>query len=210
MAQRTRPADAVGRLAKMHAHESITVEDAAHLIGRTPDYVRALVANCLLGVDDNGMVESASVMRYCRQGGDPYKTRGLEVGLRLPEPEIGAWRSLFDKCWMCGRKVYLEIHHIERRSQAARRGEYDIEENWFLACERCHSMSLATMAHREQLAYKWRFDKCGWETLDEFLERWLRIRDPHMRAPERVTDEDILSSYVELFDWEHEPGWYRE
>jgi len=42
------------------------------------------------------------------------------------------------------------------------------------------------MSHAEQLAYKLRCDP------DHFdLDAWLRLRDPELRAPQRVRMEDI-------------------
>ena len=40
--------------------------------------------------------------------------------------------------------------------------------------------------HAEQLAIKWRKDHLNFD-----LDDWLRLRDPDLKAPTRVTFEDI-------------------
>jgi hypothetical protein len=83
----------------------------------------------------------------------------------------------------CGFK-WLETHEIERRSHAA--GRWADPCNYLLLCNYCHSDTIPAMSHAEQLAVKWKKDKKHFN-----LEDWLRLRDPEMRAPTRVTLEDI-------------------
>jgi len=45
---------------------------------------------------------------------------------------------------------------------------------------------LDTMSHQLQLAYKQKFDSDHYD-----LKKWLRIRDPELRAPDRVTQEEV-------------------
>lgn len=49
----------------------------------------------------------------------------------------------------------------------------------------------ATMPHAQQLALKWRRDRCGWATLREFLTRFLSIKDRVLAAPDRITVEEV-------------------
>ena len=79
----------------------------------------------------------------------------------------------------------LQIHEIERRSHAAFR--WGVRCNYLLACQPCHMGPLDYAPHEQQLACKLLCDP------DHFdLEEWLRIRDPELRAPERVTLRDVV------------------
>lgn len=100
-----------------------------------------------------------------------------------------AWASTFAKCWMCGVKdrfgLPLETHEIERRSHGPRL-RWAHRCNYFRACRQCHEGPLATMPHAKQLAYKQLSDHRHYD-----LSLWLKIRDPDLRAPKRVTQEDV-------------------
>lgn len=85
---------------------------------------------------------------------------------------------------ICKKSVATEVHEIERRSHAPMR--WACRSNYLFVCQHCHSTKLDTMPHAEQLAYKAMMDP---ECYD--LEKWLRIRDPGLRAPERVTQEEV-------------------
>ena len=103
------------------------------------------------------------------------------------------WRwAMPPECMFCGWTEsdrtkwlrWLETHEIERRSHAASRWAHRC--NYLLVCNLCHIDRVPLLDHAEQLAIKWKKDS------DHFdLDAWLRIRDPDLRAPTRVTMEDI-------------------
>jgi len=78
----------------------------------------------------------------------------------------------------------LEIHEIERRSHAPKR--WANRCNYLLVCFACHSDRIPFMLHAKQLNIKRRRDPEHFN-----LEEWLRIADPELRAPNRVTMEEI-------------------
>ncbi len=103
------------------------------------------------------------------------------------------WRWLFlPQCMICGWHEddrmtslrWLEVHEIERRSAAPTR--WADRCNYLLLCNLCHMDRVPLMDHAEQLSIKWRRDP---EHFD--LDAWLRLRDPELRAPVRVTMEEI-------------------
>lgn len=99
------------------------------------------------------------------------------------------WRKQTpDACMYCGQmNVHfpLEIHEIERKSHAPER--WGVRSNYLKLCRYCHSHEFAAMPHAKQLAVKLCRD------IDNFdLDEWLRIRDPELRAPERVTLQDVV------------------
>lgn len=102
------------------------------------------------------------------------------------------WRnSLAQCCMICGwsgggsEYRWLETHEIERRSQASTRWAHRC--NYLLLCSSpCHSELIPLMCHAEQLAHKFRADR---ERFD--LDAWLRLRDPDLNAPDRVSMEDV-------------------
>lgn len=100
-----------------------------------------------------------------------------------------AWRDEVEQsCMWCGNGADwhgFEIHEIERRSHAC--GRWGVRANYLLTCYPCHSGPLDYAPHEKQLAAKLLADP---EYFD--LEEWLRIRDPELRAPERVTLRDIV------------------
>jgi len=73
--------------------------------------------------------------------------------------------------------------------------------NYFRACKLCHMEDLANMDHAKQLAYKFLYDKLHYN-----LEQWLKIRDPELRAPKRVTQEEVDEYIVDLKAQGH-PKW---
>jgi len=108
----------------------------------------------------------------------------------------GNWSLDFTCCWVCGNEgkgiMALQIHEMERRSQAPSHHWAD-PCNYFKTCDTCHMDLLAAMPHARQLAYKYIHDP------DNFnLERWLRLRDPELRAPNRVTEQEVMSHVDEL------------
>ena len=101
------------------------------------------------------------------------------------------WRlSVPEKCMVCEWVMnqcgfrWLETHEIERRSHAASRWADPC--NYLLVCNQCHSERITLMSHAEQLAIKWTQDNKNFN-----LEDWLRLRGPELRAPNRVTLENI-------------------
>lgn len=117
--------------------------------------------------------------------------------------ERRTWAIRHDRCWVCGAKDYrgfpLETHEMERRSQAPKRWMHKC--NYFRACKICHMDDLAAMSHAKQLAYKYIYDH------DEFdREGWLRLRDPRLKAPLRVTAKEIADKVMQLQEEGH-PKW---
>lgn len=108
------------------------------------------------------------------------------------------WRDSLidpDRCMYCGKGdgwPGLQIHEIERRSQAA--GRWAHTANFLVLCEQCHADEFGAMPHARQLAVKLLKDA---EHFD--LSAWLKIKDPELRAPERVTLRDI-SQHLEMKD----------
>ena len=86
----------------------------------------------------------------------------------------------------------LETHEMERKSQAPYYA-WAKEENYFRACKKCHMDELAAMPHARQLAYKYIHDILHYD-----LESWLRIKDPELRAPNRVTEDEVMEYVYEL------------
>lgn len=106
--------------------------------------------------------------------------------------EREVWRAATpDQCMYCGTLECnawpgLEVHEIERKSQAPK--TWGSTCNYLKICNRCHAGPFATMDHSKQLAVKLIKD------FEHFnLMEWLRLRDPQLRAPERVTMDEILS-----------------
>lgn len=52
---------------------------------------------------------------------------------------------------------------------------------------------LAAMPHARQLAYKYIHDILHYD-----LEEWLRIKDPELRAPNRVTEDEVMEHVYSL------------
>jgi len=98
------------------------------------------------------------------------------------------WAVDFDRCWICGATEYqgfpLETHEMERRSQAPTRCMNVC--NYFRTCKKCHMDDLAAMPHAKQLAYKQMKDPDNYNLMD-----WLRLKDLDLRAPNRVTQEEV-------------------
>ena len=107
------------------------------------------------------------------------------------------WRlSVAESCMVCQWSEercgfrWLETHEIERRSHAAGRWAHPC--NYLLVCNYCHGDTMPTMSHAEQLAVKFKHDAMNFD-----LEAWLRLRDPELNAPGRVTMEEIASFWVD-------------
>ena len=117
--------------------------------------------------------------------------------------ERRAWASVFAKCWMCGVKdifgLPLETHEIERRSHGPRL-RWAHRCNYFRACRKCHEGPLATMEHAKQLAYKKLSDPRHYD-----LSLWLKIRDPELRAPRRVLEEEVDAHIKSLTEGGYTP-----
>jgi len=106
------------------------------------------------------------------------------------------WTENKNHCWVCGRTSYngfpLETHEMERKSHGVQ-GAWAIIQNYFRACKKCHMDNLSTMPHHEQLAFKSLYDAENYNR-----EQWLRIRDPNLRAPNRVTQSEIDTAISQL------------
>jgi hypothetical protein len=61
---------------------------------------------------------------------------------------------------------------------------------------------LAAMPHAQQLAFKHIYDPVNFNR-----EQWLRIRDPSLRAPNRVTQEEIETYISQLKAAGHPKKW---
>jgi len=61
---------------------------------------------------------------------------------------------------------------------------------------------LANMPHAEQLAYKQLYDPMNFNR-----EQWLRIRDPELQAPNRVTQDEIEIYVSQLQTLGHPKKW---
>ncbi len=107
-----------------------------------------------------------------------------------------SWADNRRQCWVCGATHHagfpLETHEMERKSQAPHHA-WAKEENYFRACKKCHMDDLAAMPHAKQLAYKYIHD-----ILHYNLESWLRIKDPELRAPSRVTEDEVMEYVYKL------------
>ncbi len=110
--------------------------------------------------------------------------------------ERKAWAESKIKCWICGVSTYagfpLETHEMERKSHAPNHS-WAAKENYFCACKRCHMDDLAAMPHAKQLAYKYIRDVENYD-----LEAWLRVKDPSLRAPNRVTEDEVMDAVKEI------------
>ena len=113
------------------------------------------------------------------------------------------WAQSRKRCWVCGAKHHagfpLETHEMERKSQAPHHA-WAAKENYFCACKKCHMDDLAAMPHAKQLAYKYIHD-----ILHYNLEAWLRIKDPDLRAPSRVTEDEVMDHVCKLTMEGNEP-----
>jgi hypothetical protein len=104
-------------------------------------------------------------------------------------------RSRLPFCMSCGCKggfTGLQIHEITRRAQASTR--WACRSSYLLLCQSCHESDFASMAHTDQLAIKKVKDP---EYYD--LQKWLRISDPELKAPRRVTEEEVSEAVVRIF-----------
>lgn len=105
-----------------------------------------------------------------------------------PSKDREQWRlEQWQVCMYCGGNhsfLPLQVHEIERRSHAPTR--WDNRCNYVLLCSDCHSGPFATMPHAEQLAVKMIADPASYD-----LDAWLRLRDPQLRAPNRVTQNEV-------------------
>ena len=120
------------------------------------------------------------------------KARAYYIENRVARIE---WRlSVAEECMLCEWSEqrcgfrWLETHEIERRSHAAGRWAHPC--NYLLLCNFCHAETIPAMSHAEQLAVKWVNDPDNFD-----LDTWLRLRDPELRAPTRVTMEDVEACF---------------
>lgn len=89
-------------------------------------------------------------------------------------------------CMLCSSQPATEVHEIERRSHAPRTWAHTC--NYLHLCHDCHHGRIPKMDHAEQLAVKLICDPRNFA-----LVQWLKLRDPDLKAPERVTMEDIAN-----------------
>tara|TARA_R110002020_G_scaffold176670_7_gene369037 strand:+ start:262 stop:777 length:516 start_codon:yes stop_codon:yes gene_type:complete len=158
------------------------------LLAEAYTLILATLARDLSGNHNNERKLSGWIARYVER--DRQK-RGRPVNGLLgmsKETDRRNWASEHDVCWICGERDYrgfpLETHEMERRSQAPTRWMQRC--NYFRTCKICHMDKLASMAHARQLSYKQARDPENYD-----LQAWLKIRDPDLHAPNRVTQEDV-------------------
>ena len=112
---------------------------------------------------------------------------------RRTEWALAHWKT----CMGCGRTQWswafypLECHEIERRSHAT--GRWAALCNLLMLCRDCHAGPFATMQHARQLAHK-----LFWDSENFDLDAWLRLRDPALLAPNRVTYAEISEHLEDL------------
>lgn len=98
------------------------------------------------------------------------------------------WRhAQIPLCMYCDAQrdwLPLSVHEIERRSHSTKR--WAALCNLLLLCCRCHMDHFATMPHARQLAVKYMKDRLHYD-----LDAWLRLRDPALKAPNRVTQKEV-------------------
>lgn len=97
---------------------------------------------------------------------------------RLEHPQL---------CMSCGGSSSwppLAVHEIERRSHAIKCWGHRC--NYLLICQACHAGPFACMPHARQLAFKLIADPAHFD-----LDAWLRLKDPELHAPERVTMREV-------------------
>jgi hypothetical protein len=111
------------------------------------------------------------------------------------------WRAdvsepcMLQRCMLCGDTrgwLDLQVHEIERGRWRYRERWYDAS-NLLLLCPACHDGPVASMSHANQLAYKLMRDPGHYD-----LERWLRIKDPELRAPNRVTQSEVDAAVKDI------------
>lgn len=103
--------------------------------------------------------------------------------------ERAAWKSAFSRCMWCGGSDILDVHEIERRSAAPR--SWGTTCNYVVACgslssNNCHEKVFGTLSHAVQLAVKLLRNPTAYD-----LQSWLKISDPDLRAPLRVTQKEV-------------------
>jgi hypothetical protein len=97
------------------------------------------------------------------------------------------WSSQFTSCMWCGSDggfIGLETHEVQRKSSS--QGRWATRCNYLRLCQQCHAGPFANMPHVEQMKLKAMAD---FENYD--LQAWLRIADPELRAPDRITQEEV-------------------
>jgi 5-methylcytosine-specific restriction endonuclease McrA len=104
-----------------------------------------------------------------------------------------AWAANFYCCMGCGGTGDfrgLQIHEICRKSHAVNKWAHPA--TYLLLCAVCHEGPFATAPHAFQLAVKYLRDREHYSLAD-----WLRIEDPALRAPLRVTEQEVMG-YVRI------------
>ena len=115
-------------------------------------------------------------------------SRATDYAADVREDRLDWAQSQEPLCMWCGGEPGwhgLEIHEIERKSHAA--GRWGRRCNYLLLCQPCHAGPVASAPHEKQLACKLLCDP-DWFNLED----WLRIADPELRAPERVSLRDVV------------------
>lgn len=106
--------------------------------------------------------------------------------------ERDAWRrSVPQRCMLCGGDYLLAVHEIERRSAAPKRWAHPC--NYLLLDQNCHDkMGNTYWPQARQLALKLLTNPTAFD-----LDTWLRLKDPELLAPNRVTLQDVMK-FLEL------------
>lgn len=180
---------------------------ACDLLLCRPPTLAGLVANCELQAGDQaGSIARDSLVWWAARFGVPLRSRAKAAGFDCQWLDEQQWRRLYPKCWLCGclpqekwpHRETVERQHIIRRSHVFSEAR-EWPENRFAACTPCHAGPLATMPHARQLAWKWLAgDRCGWDTVEEFLAVFCLIDDPQQQAPQRLTAHEMRREYMLL------------
>ena len=144
----------------------------------------------MIDLSDNITVYQTGFLRSPWQ----VRSRAEEYRLEIEQDRQAWYHEQPKRCMYCGaspRWPELQVHEIERKSQAPR--SWAQRCNYLLLCQPCHAGPFATMPHAKQLALKY---LCDPEHFD--LSGWLKIKDPNGLAPNRVRQEEIDKYVQEL------------
>jgi hypothetical protein len=123
------------------------------------------------------------------------KGKGAKYYASIKQSRVEWAQSKGGVCMACGDRggfTGLSIHEIERRSHASDR--WACTSSYLLLCQQCHEGPFASMSHVDQLAIKKVRDPSDYD-----LQKWLRIRDPELRAPRRITEEEVDEAVLRIF-----------
>ncbi len=105
-------------------------------------------------------------------------------------PTLAKWLAQFDRCWWCGYRGKLTVHHMSKQSNG---GDTHHLCNRFAACSRCNCGPLdksdkATLA--KSLALKAAYDPDNYD-----LDKW---REIYQGSKNRPALSDVIAASEEL------------